>query len=191
MKASPLFPDIPRYAPLKELLGFVPYSVINPWVYPDLVRRDNYLRDLIDDQGQNRVGVLRGSGKPGAIHTGGVSVFSPLITEILLQFYAPPPPASILDPFAGGGTRAIIAGLQGYVYDGIELRIQEAERVCAHVKTLELDDRVLIVTGDSTLGPQVLPAADAVGPGAGEYDFLLTGPPYWNLERYGGGPADL
>jgi hypothetical protein len=180
MSRTALFEDVQTYVPLKEsLLGLVPMSVIDPWVVPELRAREKALRLLVGDDGQSRAGVL--GGKKGSVYTNEVSIFSPVFAEILLKVYGPKEPGLVLDPFAGGGTRAVISTLNGHQYRGIELRPEEAERVRSVLTRLGLAHLCKVEVGDSTR-PHT---------GGGPFDFLLTCPPYWHLERYGGGPADL
>lgn len=170
---------VPRYTPLKEDLGFVPYSVIDPWVSADLRRRDTTLRELVGDTGELRDGSLRR--KAIWLMTNTASVFSPVVAEILLKLWGPEPGGCVLDSFAGGGTRAIVSGLNGFRYHGIELRGSEAARVANVLSNLDLDGPT-IMCGDAC-DPDSYPSEPS--------DMVLTCPPYFNLEKYGGGPRDL
>jgi hypothetical protein len=49
------------------------------------------------------------------------SIFDPVLCEIMYRWFCPPG-GQILDPFAGGSVRGIIAGSLDYNYTGIELR---------------------------------------------------------------------
>ena len=184
-RRASLFPHLPRYVPLKEdLEGYVPTSVIDPWGVGALRRRDEGLRVLIGDSGQSRDGAL--SRRPTRYMTNRVSVFSPVVSEILFRVYAPPAPAKVLDPFAGGGTRAFVAASLGYEYVGLELREAESDRVNRVLTSAGLAERSRVFTSDATYGG-TLGAVCLRKP----FDFILTCPPYGSLERYGGGPRDL
>lgn len=120
-------------------------------------------------------------GKEGAqFH---VSVFNPAIAAWALNCFAPEE-GTCYDPFAGGGTRAIMAAKHGLRYVGCEIRQEECEAVEARLRANEVDgDRAQIHCRD---------ARDAAAYIAhGTADFLLTCPPYYNLEMYDGGEADL
>ncbi len=54
----------------------------------------------------------------------GVSVFDPVVCELAYRWFCPNG-GSILDVFAGGAVRGIVAGWLGYRYTGIELRAQQ------------------------------------------------------------------
>jgi len=58
----------------------------------------------------------------------GVSIFDPVLCELVYRWFAPPG-AVVLDPFAGGSVRGVIAAACGHQYWGIDLR---AEQVAAN-----------------------------------------------------------
>ncbi len=111
----------------------------------------------------------------------GTSIFDPVLTEMMYRWLCPAS-GMIVDPFAGGSVRGIVAGWGGYQYHGIELR---PEQVAANERQrdsiLGPNDIVTWVTGD---------AADHL-PNAPVADLLFTCPPYYDLEVYSDDPADL
>lgn len=110
----------------------------------------------------------------------GTSVFDPTLTELAYRWFAPPD-GMILDPFAGGSVRGIVAGLLGYRYHGIDLR---AEQVAANEEQRALlapDADIKWVCGDSRVKLTEAPEAD----------FVFSCPPYGDLERYSDDPLDL
>lgn len=54
----------------------------------------------------------------------GTSVFDPVLCELAYRWFCPPG-GMVLDPFAGGSVRGIVAGLLGRRYHGIELRPEQ------------------------------------------------------------------
>lgn len=113
--------------------------------------------------------------------TSGTSIFDPVLTELCYTWFAPPG-GMILDPFAGGSVRGLLASLLGYRYHGIELRPEQvraneiqAGRICAETAPPTW------ITGDAREHVAAAPPAD----------FLFTCPPYGDLERYSDDPADL
>lgn len=147
---------------------------------------DRYNRELERSIGDDRCGNEARGGvfktNPGEVYSVSTSVFSPAIAAWILNLWAPPE-CLIFDPFAGGGTRAVMAGKSGRSYVGTEIRIEEVEVVRKRLERLEVGPSVQLIHGDA------MHAADLVG--AGVADFLYTCPPYWNMEEYGGGPEDL
>lgn len=111
----------------------------------------------------------------------GTSIFDPVLCELAYRWFCPPG-GLILDPFAGGSVRGIVAGRLGRRYLGIELRGEQvtANEAQAHIAG---DLRPEWVEGDSR------EIADLVGDT--EADFIFSCPPYWNLEVYSDDPRDL
>ena len=87
----------------------------------------------------------------------------------------------IIDPFAGGSVRGIIAVEMGRHYCGIELRKEQVE---ANIENAEIctDEQPTWICGDSLNIKQLA---------NGEYDFIMTCPPYGDLEVYSDDPADI
>lgn len=111
----------------------------------------------------------------------GTSIFDPVLCEIAYRWFCPPG-GMVLDPFAGGSVRGIVASRLGRGYFGVELR---AEQVAANEAQLEMagDPAPRWACGDSR----------DLGAIAGDIaaDLVFSCPPYWNLEQYSDDPADL
>jgi hypothetical protein len=136
-----------------------------------------YGRDGEDDV------VLDEDGNPLASKTG-TSIFDPVLTELLYSWFAPPG-GIILDPFAGGSVRGIVAAKLGRMYVGIELR---AEQIAANEKqaaAICLGDAFepMWLEGDSTNAKELTDGH--------AFDFLIACPPYGDLEQYSDDPRDL
>ena len=58
----------------------------------------------------------------------GTSIFDPVLCELIYRWFAPKA-GVVLDPFAGGSVRGIVAARLGLTYVGIDLR---AEQVAAN-----------------------------------------------------------
>lgn len=112
----------------------------------------------------------------------GTSIFDPVLCELAYRWFAPPG-GLVLDPFAGGSVRGIVASKLGRRYLGIELR---AEQVAANREqglAICGDPHPEWVEGDSR-------NITALAAGA-EADFVFSCPPYGDLEVYSDNPADL
>ena len=110
----------------------------------------------------------------------GTSIFDPVLCELVYRWFAPPG-GTVLDPFAGGSVRGIVASKLGRKYIGYELR---PEQVDANRKQAgKLCDGFVPkwVNADS----RTLDAAKI------EADFILSCPPYANLEVYSDDDKDL
>lgn len=111
--------------------------------------------------------------------SGGVSVFDPVLCELVYNWFAPPG-GHVLDPFAGGSVRGVVADACGLSYHGIELRPEQVAANKTNGATIGVH-RVDWVCGDSAaLAGDAVPA-----------DLLFTCPPYGDLETYSADPRDL
>lgn len=115
------------------------------------------------------------------VEADGTSVFDPVLTEMMYRWFCPPG-GLILDPFAGGSVRGIVAGLLGYRYRGIDLSGEQIEANIVQRQEICPGADVHWAIGDSAT---LLPDA------AYEVDFILTCPPYGDLEVYSDDPRDL
>jgi len=112
----------------------------------------------------------------------GASIFDPVLCELLYKWFCTNG-GSVLDPFAGGSVRGIVAGVLGYPYAGIDLRLDQVEANRKQAALLSLEN-VEWYDGDSN---EVL---DTYKPLDG-FDFLMSCPPYADLEKYSDDPKDL
>jgi len=165
----------------KERYGIWPTTVWPCDLSDPATRR---LKAAIGDDGSAREEAFTKRTDDKSVYRGKVteSIFNPAVAAWALNCWAPEG-STVFDPFAGGGTRALVAAALGYQYLGVELREQEVDAVLGRVERAGFSSNVTLWRGDSR-------RADALV-GSRRADFLLTCPPYWNLERYDGGPADL
>lgn len=108
------------------------------------------------------------------------SIFDPNLCEIAYRWWCPIG-GQILDPFAGGSVRGIVAGMLGRKYHGIDLRAEQIEANRKQAQEIKPDVTPEWVCGDSLQMVQHAPAAD----------FLFSCPPYGDLEVYSDDPQDL
>lgn len=115
----------------------------------------------------------------------GTSIFDPVLTEALIRWFAPPG-GLVVDPFAGGSVRGLVASRLGRRYTGIELRPEQiaANREQADKIVRPDDPTPEWIEGDSTNIQTLVPAGTIA-------DFILTCPPYADLEVYSDDPSDL
>lgn len=111
----------------------------------------------------------------------GTSIFDPVLTELLVRWFCPPS-GRILDPFAGGSVRGVVAGKLGRQYIGLELREEQVEANRRQVEEIDVSG-IGYVVGDSRKTLDTLDAKD--------FDMVLTCPPYGDLEVYSDDPNDL
>ena len=112
----------------------------------------------------------------------GTSIFDPVLCELAYRWFCPPG-GLILDPFAGGSVRGIVASKLGRQYCGIDLRAEQIEENRKQAEAIcDADAQPLWITGDSSV------VLDNLG---AEADMLFSCPPYADLEVYSDNPADL
>lgn len=113
----------------------------------------------------------------------GTSIFDPVLCELAYKWFSPPG-GLVLDPFAGGSVRGIVAAKLGRKYTGIDLSARQiaANRVQASDLCVKGDPVPKWIVGDSRNVEKL------VGEQA---DFLWTCPPYADLEVYSDDPKDL
>jgi hypothetical protein len=111
----------------------------------------------------------------------GTSIFDPVLCELAYRWFCPPA-GHVLDPFAGGSVRGIVAARLGRKYTGIDLRPEQLAANREQAKAITPDNPPTWVEGDS---------ADAAALAPGEYDLVFSCPPYADLERYSDDPRDL
>lgn len=118
-----------------------------------------------------------------AASASGTSVFDPTLCELSYRWFCPPG-GTILDPFAGGSVRGIVAAKLGRQYIGMDLRPEQVEANRAQLDVLGPDDPPPVWhCGDSKNIAKVCHDVEA--------DFFFTCPPYHDLEVYSDNPYDL
>lgn len=120
----------------------------------------------------------------------GTSVFDPVLCEIAYRWFSPFGGA-ILDPFAGGSVRGIVAAVLGRKYTGVDLRLEQVAANFENSKELGLQggpNEPYWIQGDSRT---------VFGQKSGhdelmiEADLIFSCPPYADLEVYSDDPRDL
>tara|TARA_R110000796_G_C14455114_1_gene423880 strand:+ start:55 stop:933 length:879 start_codon:yes stop_codon:yes gene_type:complete len=124
---------------------------------------------LSDDGGSLRS--IGGNEKKGSYE----SIFDPALCEIIYHWFCKEN-GDILDPFAGGSVRGIVANYMNYNYTGIELRPEQVESNREQsLNILEVNNQPQWYVGDSN---KILDNFNK------EFDFIFSCPPYANLEVY-------
>jgi DNA modification methylase len=112
----------------------------------------------------------------------GTSIFDPVICELSYRWFCPDG-GLVLDPFAGGSVRGIVASKLGYQYVGIELGAEQVAANRVQADDICSDPMPVWINGDSM-------DLDALAHDV-EADFVFSCPPYADLERYSDDPKDL
>lgn len=132
-----------------------------------------------------------GNRMTGLTNDADTSVFDPVLCEIAYRWFAPQG-GQVVDPFAGGSVRGVLAKSCGLRYWGCDLRAEQIEANILQAEAIfeGYDGRsgdifgvpdLKWVCGDSTQMLDEAPAAD----------FIFSCPPYGDLEVYSDDPSDL
>lgn len=111
-----------------------------------------------------------------------VSIFDPALCEVLYHWFVPDN-GTILDPFAGGSVRGIVANYLGYKYTGIDIRQEQINSNRSQgIDILEIDNQPNWYVGDSN---KFLDNFNK------KFDFVFSCPPYADLEVYSDIEGDI
>jgi len=111
-----------------------------------------------------------------------ISIFDPALCEVLYSWFCKEG-GEILDPFAGGSVRGIVAHYLGYKYTGIDIREEQIQ--CNReqaLNILDLNNQPNYYIGDSN---EVLNDFNK------KFDFIFSCPPYADLEVYSDLEGDI
>ena len=111
----------------------------------------------------------------------GTSIFDPVLCEIAYAWFSAAGD-KVLDPFAGGSVRGVVAERMGRMYCGIDLRPDQVEANRRQADML-CENPPTWICGDSNV------ELDRIEDNA--FDMVLSCPPYADLEKYSDDPADL
>jgi DNA modification methylase len=132
------------------------------------------MKDWADKKGQE--GKLRGNKLPSD-----TSIFDPVLCELMYRWFLPDG-GSILDPFAGGSVRGIVANYLGYKYTGIDIRKEQVDSNIEQGRLILGENTPNWIIGDSN---KILDTIDQ------KYDMVFSCPPYADLEVYSDLDGDI
>ncbi|AHF89527.1 plasmid partitioning protein ParB [Opitutaceae bacterium TAV5] len=176
---------------LSERFGAPPFSVFdaragwwqdrkNEWLAYGLASEEGRSDSLIfESETAKNFGRMHGGNAPK-----GTSIFDPVLCELLYTWFCAAG-GVVLDPFAGGSVRGVVASELGRHYVGVDLRSEqvEANRAQAEILCKPPHPAPVWHVGDSR---NIAHLASDV-----RADFLFSCPPYADLEVYSDDPADL
>lgn len=110
----------------------------------------------------------------------GVSLFDPVLAEILCKWFTPYKGAKIFDCFAGDTQKGLVFGTCGYEFKGVELRQEQVE-----INNEVIAERGLPISYVCDDGQNVANHFDPES-----QDLLFSCPPYFDLEVYSDMPND-
>jgi DNA modification methylase len=184
--------DIPQGSgALSERFGAPPFSVFdarsgwwqarkNEWLAYGLASNEGRGENLLFDcKTVKNFGRMRGGCEPK-----GTSIFDPVLCELICTWFCAAG-GVVLDPFAGGSVRGVVASELGRQYVGVELRPAQVEANRAQAAILVKPPHPVPEwhVGDSRNIRGIVPDVRA--------DFIFSCPPYADLEVYSDDPADI
>lgn len=110
-----------------------------------------------------------------------VSIFDPALCEVLYHWFCDGN-KKILDPFAGGSVRGIVANYLGYNYTGIDIRSEQIVANYENAKEILSDNIPNWICGDSNI------VLDNIND---TFDLVFSCPPYADLEVYSDLDGDI
>lgn len=112
-----------------------------------------------------------------------ISIFDPALAEIIYSWFCEPN-GKILDPFAGGSVRGIVANYLGFKYTGIDIRQEQIDSNREQaLNILPLNNQPQWYVGDSNIFLDT--------EFTHKFDLLFSCPPYADLEKYSDLPGDI
>jgi len=116
----------------------------------------------------------------------GTSVFDPVLCELGYRWFSPKG-GTVLDPFAGGSVRGVVAACLGRSYVGVDLSKKQIEANRKQWEEIAKRRPEAVapkwIVGDSREIPKLARGVEA--------DLIFSCPPYADLERYSDDPKDL
>lgn len=119
----------------------------------------------------------------GNIIKSDTSIFDPVLCEICYRWFNVDG-GKILDPFAGGSVRGIVANVLGYEYLGIDLSEKQIQANYDNANELVCDMAKLNWVNDDSINVDKYVDDESV-------DMIFTCPPYYDLEVYSDKENDL
>lgn len=113
----------------------------------------------------------------------GTSIFDPVLCELIYKWFCPNG-GHILDPFAGGSVRGIVASVLDHSYTGLDLSLAQIEANREQAGQIVPAKQPEWIIGDSWVCDLLLPRGK-------HYDLVFSCPPYHDLEKYTDDPGDL
>lgn len=151
-------------------------------------RRAQWLQLGIRSEVGRDEGLISNGGDDGMLASinGGTSVFDPVLCEIAYSWFNVPH-GTVIDPFAGGSVRGVIASKLHQQYIGYELRAEQVLANRAQADELCTDPVPVWVPGDSNVSLDF----DKVDGHEAQADLIFSCPPYADLEVYSDDPRDI
>lgn len=115
---------------------------------------------------------------------GGTSIFDPVLCEVCYTWFTPHKGSKIIDPFAGGSVRGIVAEQLGFEYTGIDLRSEQIDANYKNAREIGVNlDKINWICDDSSNVDDYIDDESV--------DLIFACPPYFDLEVYSDNEKDI
>jgi len=174
---------------IKKITKLTEQSIIPPFTVFDAKAgywnaRKREWRNIIPEDYEGRKENLLGFSKLVGQINKGTSVFDPVVCEVIYKWFCPNN-GTILDPFAGGMSRGVVAGNLGFQYFGIDLSEKQIDTNYNKTSDLKLKTPPIWLVGNSLNMNEIIKLKDL------KFDLIFSCPPYYDLEQYTKNPEDL
>ena len=168
---------------LRDVFIEPPFSVLDTKQGNWQRRKREWMRIGIKSEiGRDSVVINMDTTKKEKNSTKYVSIFDPALCEVLYRWFCDEN-GTILDPFAGGSVRGIVANYLGFKYTGIDIRQEQIDSNREQgLDILDVNNQPNWYVGDSN---EVLNGFNK------EFDFVFSCPPYADLEVYSDLEGDI
>jgi len=159
---------------LRDLFIEPPFSILDAKTGNWQRRKREWFKIGIKSEVGRKENMLKMS-KTASLGNKDTSIFDPALTELLYKWFVPET-GSILDPFAGGSVRGIVANYLGFKYTGIDIRQEQIDSNREQgFDILDVNNEPNWYVGDSN---------EVLNDFKKEFDFVFSCPPYADLEVY-------
>lgn len=170
---------------LKEMFGENPFSILDTKSGLWQARKRNWIKLGIKSEigrDAKTYHIQDWAGDKGRSMPSDTSIFDPVLCELMYKWFCPSGGA-ILDPFAGGSVRGIVANYLGFHYTGIDIRQEQVDSNREQaLDILEVNNQPQWYVGDSN---KVLDDMNV------DFDLVFSCPPYADLEVYSDLEGDI
>lgn len=200
-------------SPIEEKFGIPPFSIfdtmqgnwrkrVNEWkslgIKSELGRGDNLtygcnIHDYDQKEKKSKFGKCLPEGfgeKYGRKNEQATSIFDPVVCELIYSWFMPKNGNKILDCFAGGSVRGVVASALGKEYTGIDLRKEQIEANEMQFKEIKEKFTTINFSDVHWICGNSLKVKKLVGE-ENKFDLLFSCPPYYDLEVYSDNTDDL
>ena len=166
---------------LRDLFIEPPFSILDAKTGNWQRRKREWFKIGMKSEVGRKENMLKMS-KTASLGNKDTSIFDPALTELLYKWFVPEN-GTILDPFAGGSVRGIVANYLGFKYTGIDIRQEQIDSNREQgLDILDVANQPNWYVGDSN---EVLNGFNK------EFDFVFSCPPYADLEVYSDLDGDI